>query len=100
MTYRRSPFLVVWLNWGWWSNLNLEKAFRDKILIQYWCNYRWTERESEAGDGETQGKACPAGERDWRTEAADGQVIQNHWQTERWNQKLTETAQVSLNDTV
>lgn len=80
--------------------LRKQFTFRDKKLIKYWCNYRWTKWESEAGDGETQGEACPAGERDWRTEAADGQVIQNHWQTERWNQKLTETAQVSLNDTV
>lgn len=69
-------------------------------MIQYSWNYRWTEWESEAGDGETQGEAGPAGERDWRTEAANGQVIQNHRQTKRWNQKLTETAQVSLNDTV
>lgn len=76
--------------------LRKQFTFRDKKLIKYWCNYRWTKWESEAGDGETQGKACPAGERDWRTEAADGQVIQNHRQTERWNQKLTETAQVSL----
>lgn len=26
MSYRRSPCLVVWSNWGWWSNLNFEKA--------------------------------------------------------------------------
>lgn len=80
--------------------LRKQFTFRDKNLIKYWCNYRWTKWESEAGDGETQGEACPAGERDWRTEAADGQVIQNHRQTERWNQKLTETAQVSWKSTV